>query len=77
MRRSGTDQLALEWSATEAAELDTVYLLMGAVGSTVLILQFAFTLFGFGHHELDSSGLDAGGVDVDHGVDDGHGHGSS
>jgi membrane protein implicated in regulation of membrane protease activity len=46
---------------------------MGAVGSTLLILQFALTILGFGHHDFDTGSLDADSVDVDHGGDvDGH-----
>ncbi len=64
----------------------TVYLLLGAVGSTLLILQFAMTLLGFGHHDFDTGGLDVDSVDIDHDVGgdahvDGHdnegGHGDS
>lgn len=56
----------------------TLYLILGAAGSTILILQFAMTLLGFGHHDFDTGHFDAaadgaahvGGGDVhDHVVD--------
>ena len=72
--------------ASEAAELNTVYLLMGAVGSTVLILQFAASLLGFGHDDFhtggldvdaaDADGLDADAIHLDHDLDAGHDHGA-
>ena len=46
----------------------TVYLLLGAVGSTLLILQFALTLLGFGHHDFDTGSIDVSSVDVDHDI---------
>ena len=41
----------------------TIYLLMGAVGSTLLIIQFLLTVLGFGHHDFDTGGLSADGAD--------------
>lgn len=49
-------------------DLATVYLLLGAVGSTLLILQFAMTLLGFSHHDFDTGNIDVSSVDVDHDV---------
>jgi len=60
----------------------TVYLLMGAVGSTLLIVQFALTLLGFGHHDFDTGSADfdhPGEIPLDHAGDAHdatHGHGA-
>ncbi|MDZ4858762.1 MAG: hypothetical protein SGI88_07240 [Candidatus Hydrogenedentes bacterium] len=46
----------------------TVYLILGAAGSTILILQFLFSIFGADHHAVD------GGHDFDAGHDGEVGH---
>ncbi len=53
--------------------MTNLFLICGILGSTVIVLQFALMLLGFGHDGLDGHDFDTDSADLgDHGGDDGN-----
>ena len=49
-----------------------IYWILALFGTILFFIQFILTLFGFGGlHDVDTDGLDADGVDIDHHIDTG------